>query len=264
VDYNKALYNDKYVTGLAGEALDNENPYDIILAIPPSHYMEYDGKNSKYVARFYNDEHGGSVLGGNAIMGHDVFFDIDNKRIGWAESKCDYSDLVKEYEFDAASGSVESEKKQEEKPVDTEPATSKPTPTKPPETKVEDNEDEPAEDGHDEDAHSSDNIALPAKPNVNVVQVCSGMGCRGAVLASMLGVLLVGVLVGRSIARRGSYEVRYQETGLEVPTLHLDEDDAVDFTSRYRDHPDDEDSNEVVEEGVGYEDDDELDPREIA
>jgi hypothetical protein len=255
VDSNKALYKDKYVTGLAGQALDDKNPYDVIVALPPSHYMEYDAKKSKYISRFYSDERGGSVLGGNAIMGHDVFFDIDNERIGWAESKCDYSDLVKEYEFDAANGTVESEKTQEGTSVDTKPVDT-----------TDEKEDEPVEEAHEEDKHTADDVPLPSKSNVKIVQACSDVTCRGAVLASMLGVLLVGGLVGRSIARRGSHEVRYQETGLEVPTLHLDEDDAVDFTSRYRDHPDDEGSTEVAEEGVGYEDDDddELDPREIA
>jgi hypothetical protein len=82
------------VAGLAGD-LDPEHPYDVILALPPSHYMELDEKGT-YTARFYDDEGGGSVLGGNAIMGHDVLFDVDNSRIGWAESDCDYNKLVTE------------------------------------------------------------------------------------------------------------------------------------------------------------------------
>ena len=75
---NKELFGTDYVTGLAGQGIDPENPYDIIVAMPPSHYMEYDTKKEKYVARFYTDEGSGSVLGGNAIMGHDVYFDIEN------------------------------------------------------------------------------------------------------------------------------------------------------------------------------------------
>jgi hypothetical protein len=78
-DYNQELYGENDVTGLAGEqSLDTEHPYDVILAIPPSHYMEFDNKKNKYIARFYTDEGGGSVLGGNAIMGHDVSFDMEN------------------------------------------------------------------------------------------------------------------------------------------------------------------------------------------
>jgi hypothetical protein len=56
--------------------------------------MEYDAASDKYIARFYVNEKSGSVLGGNAIMGHDVLFDIDNDRIGWAESSCDYTSLI--------------------------------------------------------------------------------------------------------------------------------------------------------------------------
>ena len=83
-DYNRELYGSAYVTGLAGEqALDTEHPYDVILAIPPSHYMEFDSKKNKYIARFYTDEGGGSVLGGNAIMGHDVYFDMENNVSVW-------------------------------------------------------------------------------------------------------------------------------------------------------------------------------------
>lgn len=77
-DYNKDLYGKSYVTGLAGEnGLDAENPYDVIVAIPPSHYMEYDNKKEKYIARFYINERGKTVLGGNTIMGHNVYFDIE-------------------------------------------------------------------------------------------------------------------------------------------------------------------------------------------
>lgn len=245
VDSNKALYGDNFVTGLAGEALDEDHPYDIILAMPPSHYMEYDPKREMYVSRFYVDEGGGSVLGGNAIMGHNVFFDLDNNRIGWAESKCDYSDLVKDYDFDAADDSQQESEKSE---------GTIPTPTKP----ADDTQPE-----HETAKHTDNVPGLPSS-NVNPIQACSSITCRGAFLASMLGVLLVGIFVGRSISRRSSLEPRYHGTELEVPTLHLDEDDAVDFTSRYRDHPDDEGSDEMAEEGIGYEEDDELDPREIA
>jgi len=84
------------IVGLAGD-LDPLNPYDVILAVPASHYYEYDEDSQDYTARFYTDEGGGSVLGANSIMGHDVFFDVDNNRIGWAESTCDYTTLVAPY-----------------------------------------------------------------------------------------------------------------------------------------------------------------------
>eukprot|EP00531_Pseudo-nitzschia_arenysensis_P009925 CAMPEP_0116147452 /NCGR_PEP_ID=MMETSP0329-20121206/17761_1 /TAXON_ID=697910 /ORGANISM="Pseudo-nitzschia arenysensis, Strain B593" /LENGTH=740 /DNA_ID=CAMNT_0003643379 /DNA_START=211 /DNA_END=2433 /DNA_ORIENTATION=+ len=91
---------DKYKTpGLAG-AMDTAHPSDVILAIPPSHYMEYNPEKKKYTSRFYPTERSGSVLGANAMMGHDVFFDIDSMRIGWAESDCDYTSTVKGNGYD--------------------------------------------------------------------------------------------------------------------------------------------------------------------
>jgi hypothetical protein len=90
-----------HTPGMAG-ALDPDHPSDIILAIPPSHYMEYDPSKGSYTSRFYPTERSGSVLGANAIMGHDVFFDVDTDRIGWAESSCDYTSFLRGngYEFD--------------------------------------------------------------------------------------------------------------------------------------------------------------------
>ena len=176
-DYNKEVYGNDYVTGLAGEqALDTEHPYDVILAIPPSHYMEFDHKKEKYIARFYTDEGGGSVLGGNAIMGHDVYFDMENnvskvciyfimlscvllllfawfvecmmythvllfytvQRIGWAESKCDYTELVALYDTNDENGKPNlppdippetSEKEEEKPPAKDEPSTNTDTDT---------------------------------------------------------------------------------------------------------------------------------------
>ncbi|KAG7348126.1 xylanase inhibitor [Nitzschia inconspicua] len=88
-----------HTTGMAG-VLDTEHPSDIILAFPPTHYMEYDDSNNMYTSRFYPTEGRGSVLGANAMMGHDIFFDVDNNRIGWAESLCDYTKLVQEHGYD--------------------------------------------------------------------------------------------------------------------------------------------------------------------
>ncbi len=94
--------DDKFHTpGLAG-AMDPQHPSDVILAIPPSHYMEYNPDKDTYTSRFYATERSGSVLGANAMMGHDVFFDMDELRIGWAESDCDYTKTVEDkgYSFE--------------------------------------------------------------------------------------------------------------------------------------------------------------------
>lgn len=96
-DANKLLTdNPSTIPGLVGDLLDasGDNKYDILVAMPPSHYMEYDPDKQKYIPRFYLDEYGGSVLGANFMMGHDVLFDIDNRRLGFTESDCDYLALL--------------------------------------------------------------------------------------------------------------------------------------------------------------------------
>lgn len=69
---------------------DPDRPLDILIEIPPYHYMEYDEDEKSYLCRVYIDERHGSVIGANTMQSHDVLFDIDNKRIGWAKSNCDY------------------------------------------------------------------------------------------------------------------------------------------------------------------------------
>jgi hypothetical protein len=94
---NKQVRGDEAnVVGLA-DVIDPEHPNDVIFAIPPSHYYEYDEEDGHYVGRFYTDEGSGSVLGANSMMGHDIFFDVDMNRVGFAESSCDYTGLVKTY-----------------------------------------------------------------------------------------------------------------------------------------------------------------------
>lgn len=97
-DLNKEV---KDAINLAGD-MDPEYPYDIIVAMPPNHYMEYLEDQNVYMARFYMAEHPSktSILGANAMMGHDILFDAKNHRIGWAESFCNYDHLVKEAGFD--------------------------------------------------------------------------------------------------------------------------------------------------------------------
>lgn len=82
--------NEPGTPGLAG-AIDSTNPKDVLIAIPPSHYIEYDSQSGQYVGRVFMTESYGTVLGANFMRGHDVFFDIPtNNRIGFAPSDCDY------------------------------------------------------------------------------------------------------------------------------------------------------------------------------
>lgn len=68
---NMELYPDPTgVVGLAAD-IDPDNPYDVLIAVPPSHYLERD-MHVGYTARFYDTESSGSVLGANSMMGHDI------------------------------------------------------------------------------------------------------------------------------------------------------------------------------------------------
>lgn len=66
--------------------------------VRPEAYMEaskedlmtgapWQGKHG-FTSRIYVDEPHGAVLGANMMMGHDVYFDAVNRRIGVARSEC--------------------------------------------------------------------------------------------------------------------------------------------------------------------------------
>ena len=124
--------------GLAGW-LDPEHPKDVILAFPPSHYMEYDAEGNTYTAQFYPSKGGGSVLGANAMMGHDVLFDVEHDRLGFAESKCDYTHLLTDngyqstldVNFRVGAALVSASDGNPPPPPPTSPAPTNPPPTSP-------------------------------------------------------------------------------------------------------------------------------------
>ena len=66
---------------------------DILVAMPPSHYMEYNAKSKLYTPRIYFTESSGGVLGANFMQGHDVLFDWQEGIVGFARSDCDYESL---------------------------------------------------------------------------------------------------------------------------------------------------------------------------
>jgi hypothetical protein len=103
VEYNTAVLNrrgtERGVVGLATAELDPEHPLDVIVAFPPSHYLELT-TGGRYVARIYDAadiSETRTTLGSNFMMGHDILFDLDDERLGWAESSCNYQELVGEY-----------------------------------------------------------------------------------------------------------------------------------------------------------------------
>jgi hypothetical protein len=76
------------VPGLAGR-LDALNPFDIILAIPAHNYLSYNTATRVATPTIqFSDKF--SFLGANVLQGHELVFDLDNHRIGFAEiSSCD-------------------------------------------------------------------------------------------------------------------------------------------------------------------------------
>lgn len=72
--------------------LDPTSPFDVMLAIPATNYMEYSPTTGMYTSRLYFTETQGGVLGANAMQGHNVVFDWENGRVGFAESACDFED----------------------------------------------------------------------------------------------------------------------------------------------------------------------------
>jgi Xylanase inhibitor N-terminal len=77
------------IPGYAGQ-LDPRNPNDLLIAIPATSYMDYSAITKMYTSRVYFTETAGGVLGSNAMQGHNVVFDWENGRIGFAESSCSY------------------------------------------------------------------------------------------------------------------------------------------------------------------------------
>jgi Eukaryotic aspartyl protease len=77
------------IPGYAGN-LDPLSPKDLLIAIPATSYMDYSAFSKKYTSRLYFSESHGGVLGANTMQGHNVLFDWQNGRVGFAESSCTY------------------------------------------------------------------------------------------------------------------------------------------------------------------------------
>jgi hypothetical protein len=205
--------NPNEVVGLAGE-LDPDHPHDVILAFPPSHYMEYDPETGKYVSRFFVTEGRGSVLGANAMMGHDVFFDLENDRIGWAESSCDYTKVL----IDNGYPSVLSE----ENPLD----------------------DTPASSGSSSWEESTSESESSSESFLTFVEACDTMQCRGVIVGCFLVSLCCCVCLIWVRCRSSSSELRYQRANaMEVEmsngafssykNVPVDEDDEYEGSDEF-------------------------------
>ena len=54
--------------------------------------MEHSPQAGTYTPRIYFTETRGAVIGANALQGHNVLFDWENSRIGFAASTCEYTE----------------------------------------------------------------------------------------------------------------------------------------------------------------------------
>ena len=82
----------KPVLGQVGY-LDPDHTGDVLLAIPATSYMEYSPTIKLYTSRLFFTESRGGVIGANAMQGHNILFDWQHGRIGFAHSSCNY-DLI--------------------------------------------------------------------------------------------------------------------------------------------------------------------------
>lgn len=206
------------VVGLAGATLDAEHPLDVILAIPPEHYYEYDPEVDGYVSRFYvSKRSGGGVLGANAMMGHDVYFDVAQYRVGWAESSCDYTKLVSAYTINWSPSTnvpiggdpsriapVEHDDETDGPFVGTDDATTVSN------DDDDENGDKPSDNNYDYE---------PPGPNV-----CSGLGCQ---VAGLICVVVAIVYVTTRMVRRAPTGPVYDlaQSELELRAVGIDDDD---------------------------------------
>lgn len=78
---------------LAGN-LDPSAPNDVLISIPPTSYMEYSPVAKLYTSRIYFTESQGGVLGANAMIGHNVLFDWEHGRVGFAKSDCEHPEQL--------------------------------------------------------------------------------------------------------------------------------------------------------------------------
>jgi hypothetical protein len=111
------------------------------LEVYPSSYMEFhkDGGGSaggagRYTPRVYLTEGSGAVLGANSINEHNVIFDPDNLRVGFARSSCRYDKKHSRHDFATSTNAVSSAPKQDNSQPPKPPSPSNPKEKKEPQT----------------------------------------------------------------------------------------------------------------------------------
>lgn len=82
----KLSYSPEHVANFPTITFVFENEVEV--AVKPSAYIEQAG--GKYIPRVYLTEASGTVLGANFMQDHDIYFDTENRRVGFAEAECEY------------------------------------------------------------------------------------------------------------------------------------------------------------------------------
>lgn len=82
----KLSYSQEAVASFPTLSFVFENGIEV--RVKPSSYIEQAG--GKFIPRIYLTEASGTVLGANFMQNHDVLFDAENRRIGFAEADCNY------------------------------------------------------------------------------------------------------------------------------------------------------------------------------
>ncbi len=262
--------NPDNIAGYAGDTDLSNNPRDVVVAIPASHYFEFDYDTGKYVARVYTDEGSGSVLGANAMMGHDVYFDNARGRIGIAESNCDYVSLLLSEGTSvsvAPATTKESSKTEVVVPskeitgdddeeggvdVDEEYDDSISVATDPDQSSENKSNESPYEVFEDKNVSQHENpgsssgsgnnnhygggmSSMAAEIFDDMKHECSSAGCRGIAAFFIIGALLIVIAgIRRAVARRRVVR-QYHEAELEISDLALDSDS--DDEGGYVDRP---------------------------
>jgi Eukaryotic aspartyl protease len=79
--------------GVVAGRLDPDHADAILVALPPHRYMRYIEKHQTYAPEIQFTENRGrnQILGAYFMDGKMIHFDVDNRRIGFAESTCNYA-----------------------------------------------------------------------------------------------------------------------------------------------------------------------------
>ncbi len=95
------------------ESDSSQNNYlkDVFVAMPPQHYLTYNEDINAYqVAILFDDDSRNTIFGSNFMQGHEIYFDTQNRLIGFAENECDYASITNSIERVPILGMEQNEK----------------------------------------------------------------------------------------------------------------------------------------------------------